>query len=398
MRHALLAALLALPRPAAAQDLSALIAAEGLRGAEATLAARPEPTPSDLLALGGVRFLGGVERALRLRYRVGLSDGLAVMSGLPLLRLPIPENPSPAPFEPAMIAALFEGVAADMEEARAALAGIGDDAEVAVVLRTEDLWFDIDGNGARGPGEGLPEVAGLVLTGGFGPPPAGFEVRFDTADAAWLMAYAHLLSGLSEGVLALDPTAAVARVTAARAGFAELGLPGPSNDFTLENQFGDWVDLAAILIGAVEGRSDPARTRAARDHLLAMAAESRRFWTLVARETDDDREWIPNKAQVSATGLPFPPETGARWLAVLAEAEAVLRGERLIPFWRLGEGAGIDLSALLEDPPEIDLAGLVQGAALLPYLRRGPVARAESLMLFDRLLRGDSVLYAIVLN
>ena len=60
----------------------------------------PAPTPSERFALGGVRFLGGVERALQLRYAVGLSGGLAEMSGLPVLRLPLPENPSPAPFEP----------------------------------------------------------------------------------------------------------------------------------------------------------------------------------------------------------------------------------------------------------------------------------------------------------
>ena len=58
--------------PALAEtDASALIAAEGLRGAEAALAALPAPTPSERFALGGVRFLGGVERALQHRREQG---------------------------------------------------------------------------------------------------------------------------------------------------------------------------------------------------------------------------------------------------------------------------------------------------------------------------------------
>ncbi len=396
----LLPVLLALATPALGQeDLSDTLGTLGLRATEAQLAALPAPTPSDRFALGGVRFLGGIERALQLRYRVGLSEGMAVMSGLPVLRLPIEENPSPEPFEPAMIAELFAGVEADMAGAIDALSGIGDADEVAVVIDTADLWFDIDASGTREPGEGALEVAGLALSGGFmAEPMPATAIRFDTADSRWLQAYAHLLSGVSETVLAVDPTEAIARVLDARAAFASLGEPVPGNDFTLDNQFGDWVDLAAMWIGAVEGPLDPVRTRAARDHLLAVVEENRRFWTLVPRETDNDSEWIPNKSQQSATGLPFPPDTGPRWLAVLSDAEAILRGDLLIPYWRLGPGAGFDLGAFLENPPEIDVAGLVQGATLLPYFRQGPLANGRNLWMFTAMMQGDSALYMVMLN
>lgn len=396
----LLPALLALAAPALAQeDISATIGQLGLRAAEAQLASKPAPTPSDRFALGGVRFLGGIERALQLRYRVGLSDGMAVMSGLPVLRLPIEENPRPTPFEPAMVAELFQGVEADMAGAIDALSGIGDADEVAVVIDTADLWFDIDANGTREPGEGVLDVAGLALSGGFmaeAMPSA--TIRFDTADARWLQAYAHLLSGVSEAVLATDPTGAIARALDARGAFAELGEPVPGNDFTLDDQFGDWVDIAAMWIGAVEGPLDPIRTRALRDHGLAVVEQNRRFWTLVARESDNDAEWIPNKRQTSATGLPFPPETGPRWLAVLADAEAILQGRLLVPYWRLGPEAGLDLGALLENPPEIDVAGLVQGATLLPYLKAGPLANGQNLWMFTAMMQGDSALYMVMLN
>lgn len=396
---AALLALLAAPAPALADTrLSDEIGSLGLRATEARLAALPSPTPDERFALGGVRFLGGIERALQLRWRVGLSDGLAVLSGLPVLRLPLAENPAPEAFEPAMIATLFEGVEADMAGSIAALDAIGDTDSVGVEIDTADLWFDIDADGTRSPGEGVMAIAGLMLSGGFGMEMPSTTIRFDTADARWLSAYAHLLAGVSEGILATDPTEAIARVVASREAFAALGTPPPSNGFTLGTQFGDTADLIAIFVMAVEGPLDAGRTQAMRDHLLATARDNRRFWTVVPREADNDREWIPNKAQTSATGLPFPPDTGPMWLAVLSDAEAVLRGDLLIPHWRLGEGAGFDLGAFLQDPPVVDLAGAIQGATLLPYLRRGPLASGRNLWLFTTMIQGDSALYMVMLN
>jgi hypothetical protein len=396
----LASALLALAATTASaqSSLSDEIGASGLRETEARLAALPDPTPDELFALGGSRFLAGIESALQLRYRVGLSDGMAVMSGLPVLRLPIGENPAPEPFEPALIAQLFEGIEADMAGAIEALDRIEDADAVALEIDTADLWFDIDNNGRRTPGEGVIEISAWALSGGFGMEMPAIEVRFDTADARWLSAYAHLLSGVSNGILATDPTEAIARIAASRATFEELGTPLPGNDFTLDNQFGDMADVIAMFVTAIEGPLDPARTRAARDQLLACIEDNRAFWTLVARETDNDREWIPSKNQDSVLGLPFPPDTGTMWLAVLSDAEKVLRGDLLIPHWRLAEGAGFDLGAFLEDPPVVDVAGLIQGATLVPYLRRGPLADGRNLWMFTTLVQGDSALYAVVLN
>jgi len=378
--------------------LSDRIAAEGLRVTEVSLAALPSPTPSDRFALGGVRFLAGLERALQLRYAVGLSEGLAVASGVPVLGLPIAENPSPEPFEPGMIDDLFRGVESDMAGALAALSTIQDSDEVAVEIDTADLWFDIDANGIRAPGEGVMEVAAFALAGGFRTEVPSTTIRFDTADAAWLSAYAHLLSGLSEAILALAPSDAIARVLDARAAFEALGLPPPKYDYLFGGDMGDTADLLAMFVMAVEGQPDPARSRATRDHLLATVQDNRRFWSLVPREGDDDREWIPNKNQHSATGLPFPPDTGARWLAVLSDAEGVLKGDLLIPFWRVGPGAGLDLHALLENPPELDVAGMIQGATFTPFLREGRLADGRNLLVFEQLVQGDSALYAVMLN
>jgi hypothetical protein len=237
-----------------------------------------------------------------------------------------------------------------------------------------------------------------MLGGGLGGPPPPVTIRFDTADAAWLAAYAHLLSGVGEAVLAVGPSEAIGRVLDARAAFRDLSLPPPDPYGFGMSSFADYADLAAMVAFALEGPPDPARTRALRDHLLACVEQNRRFWMLVAREADNDAEWIPSKRQASATGIPFPPDTGRIWLDVLAEADGVIRGDLLMPIWRVGPGVGVDLSALLEDPPDLDLAGLVQGAALTPYLRPGKLADGAALMRFAMLVQGDAVLYAALLN
>jgi hypothetical protein len=391
---------LLLATPALADtDVSTLIAAQGLYATEVQLAALPAPTPSDRFALGGVRFLMGIEAALQTRYRTGISDGLSVMSGLPVLRLPIAENPTPEPFIGQVIASLFARVGADMSGALAALAPIADGDTVGVMIDTDDIWFDIDLSGTRTEGEGLTDLAGLGLNGGFGAPLAGVQIRFDTADAAWLAAYAHLLAGFSDLVLAFDPTVAIDDVLAARAAIAEVNAAaGSPYGSGMGYQVGDYADLAAMVVDALERQPDPALTRSAQAHWLEMVAQNRVFWRRVATETDNEAEWIPNKAQVSALGLPFPPDTGQVWLNVLGEAEALLKGEVLMPHWRLADGVGIDLNLLFQDPPVVDVLGMAHGMDLLPYGRQGRLISGDALWRFETMMAGDAGLYMVILN
>ena len=76
----------------------------------------------------------------------------------------------------------------------------------------------------------------------------------------------------------------------------------------------------------------------------------------------------------------------------------MLTGERLIPYWRLPPGAGLDLQALFLDPPDLDLSGLVQGWSLAPYARQGTVIDGTNFRMFERLVAGDAFLYMVILN
>ena len=398
MRAALLAAPLALlPALAGAEPspLSAEIAANGLAATEARLAALTDPLPPDLFALAGLRFLSGVEAALQLRWQTGVQ---ADWSELPILRLPIPENPAARPFTGADLTALLTGVETDMQAARDALALLGP-RDFALEIRVADLWFDIDADGTRDAGEALADVAGLALGGrrALGVEVIDPVIRFDTADAAWLSAYTHFLSAFAEVALAYDPGPAVDRIAASSRAMKDLwGTTPPTN--AMDMMFGRQVDRVAIILQALAQTPDAARTTAAHGHLMQMIAENRRFWAAVATETDNAGEWVPNDRQSSGLGLMMPPGTAERWQAVLHEAEQALNGQLLIPHWRYGAEAGIDLQALFLNPPAVDLVGMVQGEALLPYARKGPRMDLAAWNDFQDLVQGDAVLFAVFLN
>ena len=169
---------------------------------------------------------------------------------------------------------------------------------------------------------------------------------------------------------------------------------------TMDNLIGPggYADKLWIVIETLRQSPDAARTRAARDHLLAMIADNRRFWERVARETDNDAEWIPNGTQTGVFGITLAAETGQTWLAVLSDLEAMLKGERLVPHWALPPGSGVDVAAMLQDPAPIELAGWIHGIDALPYARKGPVIDAASWRAFESIVAGNSILYALWLN
>jgi hypothetical protein len=397
MRAHFLALGLTLAGPALADTgISAEIARSGLTATEARLAALPAPTDEDRFALGGVRFLKTVEGALQLRWRSGLTDSLGM---LPVLRLPIAENPTPEPAGPGLVADLFRDVAAGMETARLPLDAIADDAAFGVEISLADLWFDVNANSRRDEGEDLLPLLGPMILGwrwaDRAPAAPAPVIRFDAADAAWLSAYTHMLGGVANLVLTYDPTEATARVLDARDKMAAFG-PVTPDPLTGAEGVGA-VDLIAITLDALDSPPDAARAAAARDDFLAMIADNRRFWTLVERETDNDREWLPNDRQTSALGIAVPPGTAKTWQAVLDDAEALLQGKVLAPYWRVS-GAGLNVARLFTDPRPVDLAGWIQGAAALPYLEKGRVVSADNWRRFEAMMGGEAMLFTLYLN
>lgn len=400
MRILPLLCLLASALPATAQSISAEIGSSGLTVTESRLAALPSPTDADRFALGGVRFLRAVEGALQLRWKTGLSEQLTM---LPFLRLPIPENPDAADLAPATIATLFANVSTAMDAARAPLAEIAPAADFGVEITLSDLWFDINMNAARDAGEDMLSVAGPMIMGWAwadrDPATPAPTIRFDGADTAWLSAYTHLLGGISDIILAYNPTAPITRTVDARAAMAKLGQLTPDPFFGMGGGASlDAVDYIAIALATLNQTPDKARMAAAQTHFLAMVTDNRRFWAEVVLETDNDKEWLPNDSQKSAMGIDLPPGTGPMWLGVLADFEALLTGKKLVPFWRITGSAGVDVAAMFTDPRPIDVIGWVQGEGAVPYLKQGELISPANWQAFAQVMSGQAMLFTLFLN
>jgi hypothetical protein len=392
--------LLTMALPADAQTISAEIGSTGLIATETRLAALPSPTDADRFALGGVRFLRAVEGALQLRWKTGLSEQLTM---LPFLRLPIPENPAPAAFDPTAIATLFKDVGTGMDSARAPLTDIVANADFGVEISLSDLWFDINANATRDAGEDMLAVAGPMIVGwawdSRDPTTPAPIIRFDGADVAWLSAYTHLLGGLSDVILAYDPTDPITRVTDARTAMSALGQLTPDPIFGMGGGSSlDAVDYAAIILATLNQSPDKPRMASAQAHFLSMVTDNRRFWAEVGLETDNDNEWLPNDSQKSAMGIELPPGTGPMWLGVLSDFEALLTGKKLVPYWRITGPAGVDVGQMFTDPRPIDLIAWVQGEGAVPYLKQGDLISPANWQAFEQVMSGQAMLFTLFLN
>jgi hypothetical protein len=118
----------------------------------------------------------------------------------------------------------------------------------------------------------------------------------------------------------------------------------------------------------------------------AAVAQAKEMWTYILAETDDDNEWIPNPKQTGVLGIKVTQEMVDTWLETLDEAEQILKGKKLIPFWR-GKDAerGVNLRRVFTEPRTFDVIEWVQGTAAQPYLEKGPLTKLADPGMRDRL-------------
>ena len=166
--------------------------------------------------------------------------------------------------------------------------------------------------------------------------------------------------------------------------------------FGAEDAF--YIDAIAVLTETMRHRPDASRLGRARDHFLTMIAHNRIFWQELAKETDNDREWIPLPTQASALGIVGPENVDIAWLSVLSDGEKLLKGVLLIPHWRFAKGHGINLADFLDDPGPLPLVQAIQGEAFIPYAAQGELISSANWRSFTRLVQGQAGLYALMLN
>ena len=388
------------------------LAAGDLAGAKTALTARLDAHPGDddaLFSLGTVTFLGGIEDFAQFLHRHGVGDRLFGM--MPFVRLPVPKNPDPQPVSYEQWRQARVELIAAFAEADAILARV--DGPVDVRLDLAALRLDLNGDGAAGEDERALSLLGGQLRLGGRPrrrgndaAPPSMVTHFDRADVEWLRGYCDLLSALLETMLAHD-----AENWWNHCGHLFFAKPTGVPAYLL-TESGPGFSPANVsdAIAAVHHVNFPVRDadrlKKARTHLLGMIGHSRAMWDLIlAEEEGTEHEWIPGATQTSVTGVTMNDDRVAAWLDFLTEAEALLTGEKLAPFWRSfpddtegGPRRGVNLKRAFEEPRRFDLVEWIQGPGAEPYLEVGEVTSPDTWSRFQRVFRGNFVGIAVFIN
>jgi hypothetical protein len=400
-----------------------------LTGGQEALETQLKKTPDDAdarFSLGIVQFLGGVERLSQSLYKHGLQPG---GPRIPFLRLDIPVNRDPEPIDYVKLRKIFERFAADLEDVDETLQKV-DDPEVKVRIPIGLIKLDLDGDGkasneetfwrlfvsVAGPQLQAARPVPAALPREDGQPPAedkprepsdeekAFEVAFDQADVHWFRGYTHVLRALLEANLAYDGETLFKQTghvffAGAKPPYAFLKSADRQKD---EDDITGMASQIADVIAAIHlmnlKASEPDRLKASHKHFLAMIEQSRECVRLAGKETDNEREWIPNAKQQSVVPMQVTAEQIEAWGGVLDEWEALLQGKKLLPHWNIPADRGINLKKVFHDPHDFDLVMWIHGAGMVPFLEKGERTSPEKWMEMNRAFRGNLFFVALWFN
>ncbi|MBL8892085.1 MAG: hypothetical protein JNL67_19070 [Planctomycetaceae bacterium] len=352
--------------------------------------------------LGVAQFLQTIEKLGQSWHRHGHLDGF-LTSMVPLLRLDTPENPRPAPISYEQFRAIIQQTLDGLQVSEATLASVKSNA-VFLELDLMQVGMDWEANGVADPHDNLLGSFRQVISNRIPLDPArGFVIRFDAADVQWLRGYCHLLMAMCELALAYDQedlwNVTARRVfSKAETPFEFLNEEPPhSADFDMN-----------LILDAIAGIHqlrfpirEPERMPRALTHVKQTIQLSRDMWKLVEAETDDQREWIPSPRQKP----PFPGAEVSRemivgWHQFLDEAEEILDGAKLVPFWRgTNPRRGVNLKRVFVEPQDFDLVLWFHGSGAEKYLQEDlPVTAPATWDRFERIFRGEFIGFAIWFN
>jgi len=275
---------------------------------------------------------------------------------VPLLRDLLPQNPQPEKVSYQAVRQIIQTWIADLVKAEAILSRIKD-REVKLPLHVGRIKLDLTG-------KGKPVSAAFLFERQGSPLPReqveNFVIGFDRGDVCWFRGYCHFLAGWGELLLAVDGQELFD--CTAHAFFEKPDTPYPflrEDRPRLDNVARNNTALISDAIAALHLLRLPikerARPRAALEHFEATLALAKEMWKFYLAETDDDNEWIPNPKQKGVLRVAVSQEMVDTWLATVDEAEQVLRGKRLVPFWRGKQaGRGVNIRRAFTEPRTFD--------------------------------------------
>jgi hypothetical protein len=373
--------------------------ADAERAIADALRAEPEDDQARF-TLGVVQFLRAVEGRIQAFYRHGYRSEPGMIG---ISNLPIPRNPKPEPLDYKTARSVLQGWIDDLGRVEGTLAKVKSPG-VKLPLHFGLIRLDFDGDGKADEGETLWKVYDNFNRRANVSAEAArtFVIAFDRGDVDWLRGYCHVLSALTEALLAHDFEELFHRsgfllfrgIEAPEAFLAES--KPPRNGFEID----EILDMVAMFHLIRLPVAEPERLRSALAHMEAMVALSRSSWKSILDETDDDREWVPNPKQGSVIpNVRVTAEMVEGWRRFLDEVETLLAGKKLAPFWRGRDPRrGINVRRVFTEPRTLDFVLWVQGTAAAPYLEQGEVSSPETWSRITRVFGGEFIGFALWFN
>ncbi len=394
-------------KPTVEERVNGYLAEGQISQGAAALATELKKRPADealRFGCGFMQFAEAVQRLGQSWYRYGVRLNPEVAGMIPVLRLPVPINPEPEPVKHEQVCKVLARFVDDLMVADRTLAPIKGDA-TRLGIRLGQGYLDFDGDGKTSEPESLWRIYASVNRQARVTPEqaANFLIRLDAGDACWLRGYCHLMSGLLEFYLAYDDAELFDHT--AHLFFAQPETPYPFLRHNREEGrpidyqlISDFIAMIHLIDFPVK---DAGRSAAALEHFKQVIQLSRQSWVLYEKETDDDHEWIPNPKQTGVIpGVRVNEEMVENWRMFLDEAEGILEGRVLIPFWRgTGDQAmGVNLKRVFMEPRRFDLVLWVQGTEAAPYLEEGVLTQPDFWGRLWEAFNGNFVGYALWFN
>jgi hypothetical protein len=374
--------------------------ADGEKAMLARLSRKPEDDKARF-GLGTIQLMQAIEHLMQSLFRYGLKDN-AFSAVFPILRLPVPVNPKPEVLSYDRLETILQTWITDLAKVQATLEPIKD-ANVKLPLRLGMVKLDFDGNGKAEESESLWKVFAKVTGANITEKDAQqFLIAFDAGDALWLQGYTHVLRAFGEFLLAYDRYEIFE--ACAHMFFPKVDTP---HKFLLEGQrlvdIGNGIDLADAIAAIHLMRfpvTEPLRMTTVLNHLKAVTQLSRKSWQAIVAETDNDHEWLPNAKQTGIIpDVRITQEMIDSWQSFLNEADTLLSGERLIPFWRSKDKKlGINLNRVFTEPRQMDIVLWFQGTAATPYLEKGKITDFQVWNRLFNVFGGDFFSFAAWFN
>lgn len=363
-----------------------------LEQGEKALQFRLKENPKDdeaRFGLGVLQFLQTFEHLGGSLHKYGLRTEKSILRPPPQVKEFLPQNPDPQTLSYAAARQIVQTWVDDLVTAEATLAEVKDPA-VKLPLHVGLIKIDPFG-------QGRPISAAFLFKRAENLPNEARElaetlvIGFDRGDVSWLRGYCHFLAASGELLLAVDGQRAFE--SSAHLLFDKVETPHafllearqPFDDNPLANR-----PLLSDLISFVHQLTrlpikEPARLKAALGHFEAGIAEAKAMWKFILAETDDSNEWIPNPKQSGVVGVEVNQAMIDTWLETLDESEQVLKGKKLIPFWRGKGEQGINLRRVFTELETFDAIEWMQGTAATPFLEKGSLTKFADPAFGDRL-------------